>query len=148
MTEALPLLGKITAQSQMKQKHRNLTAQFGDGYLQTAPDGLNSIIDSWELRFAPLEGADLTTMNRFLLLVGTTEWFIWAPFEEITEKKWLIESDSIAKTLVNTSTFIISFKIIQVFDLGAITPPTPPYFLAGDGSGFIAINNDKLTITG
>ena len=118
MAEALPLLGKITAQSQMGQTHRNLAAQFGDGYLQIAPDGLNSVIDNWELRFAPLEGADLTTMNAFLLLVGTTEWFTWTPLGEVIEKKWLIEADSVKKLMLNTSTFIISFKILQVFDLG------------------------------
>lgn len=120
MAEALPLLGKITAQSQMGQTHRNLAAQFGDGYSQVAPDGLNSVIDNWELRFAPLEGADLTAMNTFLLLVGTTEWFTWTPLGEAVPKKWRIEKDSIKKSMLNTSTFIISFKMVQVFDLGVI----------------------------
>lgn len=118
MAEALPLIDRITADSSMSTLDRNLEVSFGDGYKQEAPDGLNSQIETWKLRFAPIEGVDLTTMLAFLAIVGTTEWFTWTPLGETVSKKWSIKKDSIKKNMINTTKFIYSFEIEQNFSLG------------------------------
>lgn len=118
MPETLPLVPKITINSQKSQTNRNLFSQFGDGYSQVASDGLNSDIDSWEIRYAPLDATDLTTLDAFLSIVKTVAWFTWTPFGEVTEKKWRIEKDSIKRLMISTEKYTISFKINQVFDLG------------------------------
>lgn len=120
MAETLPLTDRITSKSKMSQENRNLEAQFGNGYRQEAPDGLNHTIDKWFLEFAPVEGDNLITMNTFLNTVGTTEWFTWTPLGELTVKKWTIDKDSIERLMINTEKFIIQFKITQNFSLGAV----------------------------
>jgi phage-related protein len=115
---AMPLTIKITSNSFKGQKDRILSAQFGNGFNQVAPDGLNSIIDTWSIQYMPLRGTDLTTINTFLATVGVTTWFTWTPLGETVSKKWRIDKDSIQKKMINTSTFLISFTMTQQFDLG------------------------------
>jgi phage-related protein len=114
----LPLQLKITNQTTKTSKDRVLIAQFGNGYSQIANDGINSKVDSWQIQYAPIYGADLITLNAFLDLVGVTAWFTWIPLGEAVSKKWRIDKDSRKQTMLNINTFIFTFTITQVFDLG------------------------------
>jgi phage-related protein len=114
----LPLINKITKTSSKTSEDRILSAQFGNGYRQVAKDGLNSEIDKWSLQFAPLTGADLTTMNDFLASVGVDVWFNWIPLGELVNKKWRIDKDSKKPRMINFTTYEINFSITQCFDLG------------------------------
>ena len=118
MPETLPLTTKITIESQKSQVNRLLAAQFGDGYSQVANDGLNSSIDVWEIRYAPLSGANLITIDAFLSIVKASQWFTWTPFGEVVEKKWRINKDSIKRNMISTELYMVGFQMTQVFDLG------------------------------
>ena len=59
-------------------KYRVLKAQFGDGYIQTAADGINNTIKSWPLNFA----GPKAQMNPIIAFFdGLAGWkaFLWTP---------------------------------------------------------------------
>jgi phage-related protein len=49
-------------------KFRTLSARFGDGYEQTAPDGINNKLESWPLTF---EGTSAAITNQNIPRVQT-----------------------------------------------------------------------------
>ncbi len=57
-------------------KMRVLKAQFGDGYAQRAPDGLNNQIQTWSLRFTGND-AKLDPIRDFLDDKGGATSFLW-----------------------------------------------------------------------
>ena len=109
---------KITANSTYERNDRIRTARYGDGYGQYIPDGINNIIDIWNLEFAILEGTALSDMNTFLNTYGTTNVFLWTPPGESVAKKWRIKEKSIKKKLLSFSQWSILMTIEQQFDLG------------------------------
>jgi phage-related protein len=55
---------------------KELVAEFGDGYKQTAPDGINPVREVWNLVFDPITTADIETIRAFFRArVGQT--FTW-----------------------------------------------------------------------
>jgi phage-related protein len=46
-------------------KFAELKTQFGDGYTQTTPDGINAIKETWNLVFDPIAVADITAIRDF-----------------------------------------------------------------------------------
>jgi phage-related protein len=115
---ALPLICKITTQSTLSTSNRIISAQYGNGFEQIAPDGLNSNIDTWDIIYAPLEGTDLTTLLTFISTVDVVSWFTYTPLGESTSKKWRIVKDSIKRNMISTTKWQMSFSIKQCFDLG------------------------------
>jgi phage-related protein len=57
---------------------RRLTAQFGDGYQQTAADGINNKSQSWPLSFTA-SAATITAIRTFLDARGGWQSFFWTP---------------------------------------------------------------------
>jgi phage-related protein len=58
--------------------HRVLSAQFGDGYEQTAADGINAIQQSWPLQFTEQESL-IIPIRDFLDRHGSWKPFLWTP---------------------------------------------------------------------
>ena len=58
--------------------HATLTAKFGDGYEQTAADGINNTKQSWPLVFRGRE-ADIAPIKAFLNRHGGFKAFLWKP---------------------------------------------------------------------
>ena len=58
--------------------YRVLKAQFGDGYSQRAPDGINNEVQSWPLSFTGT-GAYVTPIRDFLRRHGGAGRFAWTP---------------------------------------------------------------------
>ena len=115
----LPSLScKLSAQSKKAVQNRVLTSQFGNGYSQVTKDGINSNIDKWDLTFIPLSGLALSDANSFFDLVGCDAWFGWLPLGETVIKKFRVDKDSLQKTMINFTTYIINVKITQCFDQG------------------------------
>lgn len=50
----------------LEEEPRALSAKFGDGYEQLAPDGLNDIVQMWPLQFNDIENAIASDMIDFL----------------------------------------------------------------------------------
>lgn len=57
---------------------RVLTAQFGDGYKQTAANGINNASQSWPLTFTG-RSADLAPIQAFLDARAGWQSFYWTP---------------------------------------------------------------------
>lgn len=59
-------------------KLRTLEAKFGDGYTQTAADGINNKVESWPLEFVGPE-ARIAEIVAFLDRHGGYRSFLWTP---------------------------------------------------------------------
>lgn len=46
-------------------KFAELTSQFGDGYVQSMPDGLNPVLESWKLFFDGITVAEMEEIRTF-----------------------------------------------------------------------------------
>jgi phage-related protein len=57
---------------------RVLKAQFGDGYEQTAADGINNASQSWPLSFTG-RAARITPIRDFLDACAGSQSFLWTP---------------------------------------------------------------------
>jgi len=57
---------------------RNKSAQFGDGYKQTAADGINNHSENWPLTFRG-NGAFIKPIKDFLIARGGNQSFYWTP---------------------------------------------------------------------
>jgi len=57
---------------------RVLTAQFGDGYKQTAGEGINHTVQSWPVQFVG-SAAHITAIRDFLRAHGGVKPFWWTP---------------------------------------------------------------------
>ncbi len=113
MPTALPLTDLISQGSTRKRKFRVLKAQFGDGYLQTAPDGVNHQIDQWNLIFANLTLTDRATLWSAIETVGASDYLTWTPPGD-TAKKWKIVSE-ISESPQSGDIYTISFDVMEVF---------------------------------
>ncbi|MDR0259096.1 MAG: phage tail protein, partial [Comamonas sp.] len=58
--------------------HRVLSAKFGDGYEQTAADGINTAMQSWPLSFVG-RAAVIEPIKSFLDQHGSWQSFLWTP---------------------------------------------------------------------
>lgn len=112
----LPLTSRLTQESRRTRKYRTLSAQFGDGYSQRAADGLNSIVDSWQIVYSTVTATEANTIRSFCDSVGNWDSFTWTAPGEASSKKWRIKSD-VQESSVSGNLFSISFEIEQVFDL-------------------------------
>jgi phage-related protein len=88
-------------------------AQFGNGYVQEEPDGLNALMETWQLVYEPIHGTSGTTPTLSQLLsffnaqIGTK--FLWtppAPFN--TQKQYAIAS---AYEWVYDQGLIVGFRV-------------------------------------
>ncbi len=118
MSTAMPLPNKITNDSDKSTSFRELAGQFGDGYKQVAPDGINNKIDSWNITWGNLTIAEATTVETALNTVGSWGILTWTPFGETLKKYRMDKSGYIRKAKgKGNGVIIISCKVQQVFDL-------------------------------
>jgi phage-related protein len=99
----------------MTRRFRTLTAQFGDGYRQDTPDGLNFQIDSWNLAFENLNSTDTTAVRVFLDSVGSYTTFTWTAPGDSTQKSWKMDPAGYSVQVISGAITTISVKINQVF---------------------------------
>lgn len=63
-------------------KPRVRTAQFGDGYQQRVPDGINTRQDVWNLNFSVRTDTETASILAFLEARAGSEAFDWTPPNE------------------------------------------------------------------
>jgi len=110
----LALQSFISQSSTKTRAHRILSAQFGDGYRQTAPDGINNRIDTWSINYENLSTADRDTLWVFLDLVGAFDTFTWQAFGDAATKTWRITGD-ISESYNSGGIYSVSFRAEQVY---------------------------------
>jgi phage-related protein len=114
MSTALPLTGYISQSSTRTRKNRVLSAQFGDGYSQEAPDGTNALTDEWTIVYENLSTANRDTVWTALNAVGSWDILTWTPPGE-SSKKWKVTKDGVTESAMSGATYSLTFKVRQVF---------------------------------
>lgn len=112
---ALPLTNFISQSSARKRTYKTLTVQFGDGYQQDAPNGINNIIDEWSIVYDNLSTTDRATLVSFLDSVGAWTSFTWQALGDSTTKNWKVTKDGWSETVKAGSVYSISFSIKQIY---------------------------------
>jgi len=91
--------------------------QFGDGYIQTALDGINYDREEWSIEFEPLTTAAANTLEGILLnsVNGTANVLSWTPMGEASAKKWT--AHQVNKRPNSTTTWSITCSFRREFPL-------------------------------
>jgi phage-related protein len=92
--------------------YRNLKAQFGDGYEQSAGDGLNTVSESWPLTFTGVKNGYITPIRAFLRAKrGITPFYWTTPFGDTI----LCKADGLSSSPVGGGVFTVTVTFRQVF---------------------------------
>ena len=94
---------------------RILQAQFGDGYTQRAGDGINTVIQKWDVQWVNLDSTDSDELIDFFEARGGYESFRWIPpgsslYQKFICKQWSETHPGNSKKNLNAS-------FDEVFDL-------------------------------
>ena len=95
-------------------KPRVIETQFGDGYKQSMPDGLNALERGYDAKFENRPLADIDIITTFLESHIGTIFYFTLP-RESTPRKWRCTSWS--RTDVSASLASLSAKFEEAFDL-------------------------------
>ncbi len=115
MPLALPLTTRISQGSTRTRTNRVLSAQFGDGYSQEAPDGINNLVDTWSITFDNLNASERATLWTALDTVGSWDYFTWTAPGDVVSKRWKVTADGVTETPMSGDLYSISFTLKQVF---------------------------------
>lgn len=96
---------------------RILETPFGDGYRQTAGDGLNTQVEAWDLTWTVLKPADADTIEAFFVARDGREPFWWTPLRQASPKKFRCTKWS--RTVVDGKGDRIAATLVQDFTLGS-----------------------------
>lgn len=111
----MPLPSKISLESSKKVGFRQVSAQFGDGYEQVAPLGLNNRFDTWDLTWGALSSSEKNTVETALNSIGTWGILTWTPCDEIVQKKFRVTGDTTYQR--EGTLYKISLTVKEVFDI-------------------------------
>lgn len=92
MPDTFPAIAPDT-KSKRQRGARVLVADFGDGYAQTAPDGVNTVTEQWDLSFENYSSADVSTLITFFNMQASYKSFYCTPPDEVTPKLWRQDGD-------------------------------------------------------
>ena len=106
---------KPSQSSNQSRKFRSLIAQFGDGYSQIAPDGINYQSDTWQLVYENLNQTDTNTVRNFFDTNGPFTSFTWTAPGDSSAKTWRMTPDGYSVVALSGSIYTINVTIMQVF---------------------------------
>lgn len=91
--------------SSIQYSYRVLSAQFGDGYYQASPDGINTESRTWQVTYKNLPKSAFDTVLKFIRsLQGVTPVLARAPGES-KPSQWRLVPDSLSTSVVGISRF-------------------------------------------
>lgn len=125
MSVAMPVPSKITINgTSMSVTNRTLRVQYGEGYEQSAKDGLNSKIEEWDIVWAPLTLSEMQTVETALDAVGGWDILTWTPCFDTVEKGFNVVQGKYSRSVVGRK-FKISCKLRQTYNpIGVVVTPT------------------------
>lgn len=92
--QTLPHQDYIAENCEMSISYSTLISQFGDGYAQTAADGINNKQVTWGVAYTALDPTLFDEVMSFIDSVGGHVVFLATPRGE-AEQKWRIVPDSV-----------------------------------------------------
>lgn len=87
-----------SVESTRTMKPRVLTAAFGDGYEQRAPDGLNAQLEKLTVVWSRLKPVDRRAITEFFEARAGAEAFSWTAPRDTAPKLWIAESWDVGYT--------------------------------------------------
>jgi phage-related protein len=114
MPTSLPLTTKISQDSSRKRTYRSLSAKFGNGYGQDAPDGINDVVDTWNVTYELLSQSDRDTLVSVLDTVKSWDYLTWTAPGDASEKKWKVTKDGWSEHTTGLY-YTISFTLEQSY---------------------------------
>jgi phage-related protein len=118
MATALPLTNKIHRKIPESLEISDISASFGDGYSQTAPDGIHPVIEVYEILWAPVTKTERQTIIDFIKSVGTWGQISWTPPDDSAVKYFRIKRGTkIGLRRLSNTHHEITITLEQVFDI-------------------------------
>ena len=120
MPQSFPLKNKVSVGVNRQVAFKTLSAQFGDGYEQRAPNGINNRVETISIKWEALTKADFTTVVTALDAVGGWDYLTFTPHGESTEKRYKLK-DGAYSTSYSTSgdsnilLYSVECVLVQVF---------------------------------
>lgn len=99
-------------QSSASKKTDVRETKFGDGYLQTVPMGLNSVMADWSLQFTELNDVEAMQIDYFLASMKGASAFFW---KDATGKRLKFRCPEWSTTYQDDQQNSISARFVQVF---------------------------------
>jgi phage-related protein len=115
MPAALPLSSSISQSSQADRQYRVLKNQFGNGYSERAGDGINTIVDTWNVSWDNVNATDYGTIMTALDSAKGVDYFTWTAPGDSSSKKWIVAK--VTRRMFAGSVFSVTATLDQVFDL-------------------------------
>jgi phage-related protein len=115
MPVALPLQTAISQASSAGVEFRVLMSQYGNGYSQRAPDGINNAIHSWDVVWDNLTASEFTTVVNAIEAAKGADYFTWQAPGDAASKKYVISAYS--KSALAGEIYSVSATLKQVFDV-------------------------------
>lgn len=107
-------LDPIINNTQRAYEPKVLINDFGDGYSQRVPDGINTIRRTISVTFLGSR-SDIDTYNNFFTNLAGASNFSWTPPGEDTERKWICPKWTITDMSNNIQELTATFR--EVYDL-------------------------------
>lgn len=115
---AMPLANKIVRDTTPKDTFRESGMEFGEGFRQSAPDGLNAVREVWDVVWAPLTFDERQTLRTALRSVGTWGTLSWTPPNELIVRYFRIpKGQDITYAQISQNLFKVSVTVEEVFDV-------------------------------
>ena len=115
---ALALTNLITQSAAKTAKYTTITAQFGDGYMQRAVDGINDKQETWSISYDNLNLTNRNLLWLFIEQVKMTGVIEWTAPGDLLEKKWVIDPEgTISEQAKAGAIYTVNFSLKRVFDL-------------------------------
>lgn len=115
---ALPLTNFIVQTSAKSVQFATLVAQFGDGYMQRAGDGINDKQEKWDIMYDNLTQANRDSLWVFIDQVKMFDVIEWTAPGDLAEKKWIIDPETdIREQALAGAIYSVAFTLRRNFDL-------------------------------
>ena len=114
-TIALPYPNKVTRDSDSELTFRAISAKFGEGYKQSAPDGINATIENWNITIGPLKPAERVIALTAFKTVGTWGTITWTPYDETVQLNFQIKEGTSIKSVRVGKLYKLILTLEQVF---------------------------------
>jgi phage-related protein len=115
---ALPLTQFIIQSAQKSVNYATLVAQFGDGYMQRAGDGINKKQEMWSITYDNMNQTERDILWIFIESVQMSDVIEWTAPGDLAEKKWIIDPETkITEQAKAGAIYTVGFTLQRVFDL-------------------------------
>ena len=100
----------VTPAAQKKTAFRTIQQRYGDGYTARRQDGLNPVIETWNVSTPPMPTCDVEALEQELIANGPG-FFSWTAPNESTPSNWILDPVSWDWSFQTTDMASLSFSL-------------------------------------